>query len=145
MATVFRATDERNGQEVAVKMMAPGYLSRKDMALRFRREFRAIQRLSHPNIVRVLECGAASGRFYFPLELSDGGDLAGYRLRYGTDGVSFDEQLDVPNPAAVSREVSGLAVGTTYFFVVQAYDDSLNLSPYSDVASATVAPSAGAS
>ena len=67
-------------------------------------------------------------------------DLAGFRLRFGTDGVSFTEQLDVPDPDAVSSEVTGLAVGTTYYFVVQAYDEIPNFSPDSNIASATVAP-----
>jgi len=83
---------------------------------------------------------ARAGTLRVNWDTVDADDLAGYRLRYGTDGVSFDAQLLVPNPAAVSREVTGLAVGTTYYFVVQAYDDSSNFSPYSDVASATVVP-----
>ncbi len=41
-------------------------------------------------------------------------DLAGYRLSYGTDGVNFTDELVVPDPDAVSRDVTGLAVGETY-------------------------------
>jgi len=67
-------------------------------------------------------------------------DMAGYRLLYGTDGVIFGQELLVPDPGATEQDVIGLAVGQTYYFVVQSYDDSYNFSDDSNMASATVAP-----
>jgi len=67
-------------------------------------------------------------------------DLAGYRVRYGTDGVQFPNQVIVPEPGAVSRSIGGLTVGTTYYFVVQAYDISGNISSASNVAACEALP-----
>ena len=78
MATVYKAEDGRDGRVVAVKMMSAALTERKDMALRFRREFRAIRRLGHPNIVQVLDGGEVDGRFFFAMEFVDGVDLAKY-------------------------------------------------------------------
>lgn len=72
MGVVYRAIDERSGQEVALKMLAPEVQTQKDSALRFKREFRAIRRVVHPNVVRVFEAGAHHGTPYFSMELVDG-------------------------------------------------------------------------
>ena len=42
---------------------------------RFRREFRALSRLQHPNILRVFEWGLRGDRPWFTMELIDGRTL----------------------------------------------------------------------
>jgi uncharacterized repeat protein (TIGR01451 family) len=53
-------------------------------------------------------------------------DLAGYRLSYGTASGSHPTVIDAGN--LTSWDVTGLTTGTTYYFVVQAYDFAGNLS-----------------
>jgi len=50
--------------------------------LRFKREFRAIERLTHPNLVRLYELGADEGGLYYTMEAIEGEDLASY-CRHG--------------------------------------------------------------
>jgi hypothetical protein len=59
-STVYRATDLRTGQAVALKILPRS----ADPSLRqsLATEMRAAQALEHPNIVRVLESGEAAGR-----------------------------------------------------------------------------------
>lgn len=56
-------------------------------------------------------------------------DLAGYQVRYGTTSGSYSHTNDVGNVTQVS--ISGLSDGTTYYFVLKAYDTSGNQSPSS--------------
>ena len=58
MAIVHRARDERLDRDVAVKVLAQRF--RQDMLAvhRFRREAKLAARLSHPNVVAVLDAGA---------------------------------------------------------------------------------------
>ena len=58
MAIVHRARDERLDRDVAVKVLAQRF--RQDMLAvrRFRREAELAARLSHPNVVAVLDAGA---------------------------------------------------------------------------------------
>ena len=46
-------------------------------------------------------------------------DIAGYVILYGTKTGTYTSSLDAGN--RTSREISGLADGTTYYFVVRAY------------------------
>ena len=48
MATVWRATDEVLGREVAVKVLSPQYAADAGFVARFEREARQAARLSHP-------------------------------------------------------------------------------------------------
>ncbi len=57
-------------------------------------------------------------------------DLSGYKIYYGTSSGSYDDALDVGNKTSFS--INNLVVGTTYFFVVTAYDFSGNESGFSD-------------
>ena len=59
MAAVYRARDD-NGTRVAVKVLHPESI-KPDEVKRFQREFEALSRMNHPNIVRVYEAGLADG------------------------------------------------------------------------------------
>ena len=55
MATVWRVHDQVTGEDVALKRMHARVQDDPDLIERFRREARAVARLSHPNIVAVYD------------------------------------------------------------------------------------------
>ena len=57
MATIYRATDDQLGRDVAVKILRPEYGRDPDFVARFRAEAQAVASLSHPNIVQVYDFG----------------------------------------------------------------------------------------
>jgi serine/threonine protein kinase len=78
MATVYKAFDTRLEREVAVKVIrvdqfSPAVLER--VLKRFEREAKSMSRLSHPNIVKVLDYGDYEGSPYLVLEYLPGGTL----------------------------------------------------------------------
>jgi predicted Ser/Thr protein kinase len=74
MGVVFRASDERDGRAVAIKLLEHGG---PELRGRFAREARILRGLSHPKIVRYLDDGvAADGAPYLVMEWLDGHDLA---------------------------------------------------------------------
>jgi serine/threonine protein kinase len=79
MGTVYRALDTRLGRRVAVKLLVDTPAA--DEA-RFRAEVRMLARLSHPNLVRVLDTGESNGRLFLVMELIEGTTLE-KRLRTG--------------------------------------------------------------
>ncbi len=87
MATVYRATDPR-GDAVAVKVLNPARVLPEDVK-RFTREFRALSRIDHPNVVHVHEAGVHQGYPWIALELVEGHDLdaeiAGWKAREPKD------------------------------------------------------------
>ena len=72
MAFVLLARDP-GGQPVALKVLKASRM-RTGLA-RFRREFRALSRLDHPNIIRVESWGDIHGHPYLAMEYVDGVDL----------------------------------------------------------------------
>jgi tetratricopeptide (TPR) repeat protein len=72
MAHVVLAKDP-NDQEVALKILKASRLS-KGMA-RFRREFRALSRIRHPNVIRVDAYGDLHGHPFIAMEYVEGKDL----------------------------------------------------------------------
>ncbi len=69
---VYQVFDRERGESVAMKVLrrsAPRDLER------FKREFRAIADLVHPNLVTLHELGARDGVWYFTMELIEGVDL----------------------------------------------------------------------
>ena len=78
MATVYKAHDTRLDAEVAVKVirtenLAPSILERA--LKRFEREAKALARLTHPNIVKVIDYGEYEDKPYLVLEYLPGGSL----------------------------------------------------------------------
>ncbi|MEM1178661.1 MAG: serine/threonine-protein kinase [Acidobacteriota bacterium] len=57
MGIVYLAKDQRNGRQLALKLLRPEVGHNPDVRARFRRETRAISALDHPNIVKVIEVG----------------------------------------------------------------------------------------
>src|SRR5688572_2884026 len=76
--------------------------------------------------VEQASLGSATLSWVAPTTRVDGsplGNLAGYRIRYGTAPGSYPNQLEIPNPGITSCVVENLPAGT-YFFVAVAYDSA---------------------
>ena len=83
MAAVWSATDTVLGRRVAVKRLHAGLLADEEHAERFRREARLVARLSHPNLVHLLDRGEDPDGPFLVMELVDGEDLKGRLRREG--------------------------------------------------------------
>ena len=68
MSTVYRAFDSNLERRVAIKLLHREIAADSDQIERFRREARAVARLSHPHIVGVIDAGEDEGRPYIVFE-----------------------------------------------------------------------------
>lgn len=75
MASVWRATDTVLERTVAVKRLHARLHDDPELAERFRREGHAVARLSHPNLVRLLDQGQEGDEPFLVFELVEGRDL----------------------------------------------------------------------
>jgi eukaryotic-like serine/threonine-protein kinase len=76
MSNVFRARDRLLERRVALKILHERYAADQEFLERFRREARAVARLSHPNIVTVIDRGeGADGRQFIVFEYLPGRTL----------------------------------------------------------------------
>ncbi len=74
MACVLEVEHAERGERRALKLLLPSGHGEEELR-RFRREFRALQALDHPNVIRVFDAGVWSGRPWFVMELLEGRDL----------------------------------------------------------------------
>lgn len=84
MGAVYLATHVGTERAVAVKIIAPEFMRRREFIERFRREARAAGRLRHPNVVDVTDFGIA--------EISNG-NIAYLVMEY-LDGCTLGEILE---------------------------------------------------
>jgi serine/threonine-protein kinase len=75
MADVWRATDLQLGRLVAVKLLRASVVDDPIVTERFRREARALARLTHPNIVPVYDCVEEDGHVALIMRLIEGKSL----------------------------------------------------------------------
>ncbi len=76
MGDVYRATDGRDGGQVAVKVLHAEYLTHDAMRRRFRREGAVLKALDHPSIVRLLDLEIdETGVVFLVTELVEGPTL----------------------------------------------------------------------
>lgn len=78
MAVVYRANDSRLDRDVAIKVIRKGAFPAdhiERILKRFEREAKALARLSHPNIMKVLDYGEHEGSPYLVLEYIPSGTL----------------------------------------------------------------------
>lgn len=83
---VFLAHDPVVDRDVALKVPGGTTFLDPELRRRFLREAQAAGRLSHPNLVRVLEAGEEDSTVYVALEFIDGPNLASY-LREHSDPI----------------------------------------------------------
>ena len=92
MSSVYRARDQQLDRNVALKILHERHLEDEEHVERFRREARAVARLSHPNIVTVIDRGESEdGSQFIVFELVDGENLKELIEREGP--LSVDEAL----------------------------------------------------
>jgi eukaryotic-like serine/threonine-protein kinase len=75
MATVYRAHDRVLERDVALKVLDDQLVGDPDHVERFRREARAIAKLSHPNIVTIIDRGQVDGCEFIVFELVRGANV----------------------------------------------------------------------
>jgi len=78
MATVYKAYDTRLERDVAIKVIRRGAFPPEQLErilMRFEQEARLIAKLSHPNIVKLLDYGVYEGSPYHVLEYIPAGTL----------------------------------------------------------------------
>ena len=75
MALVYRAKDLRTGHDVAVKVLRPDLAKDEEFLERFDREASAASKMSHHNIVNLLDVGQADGLRYLVMEYVKGKTL----------------------------------------------------------------------
>ncbi len=103
MSTVYLARDETLDRPVAVKVMHREMSEQEDQIQRFRQEARAVAKLTHPNVVSVIDAGEDGGHPYIVFEYVKGETL---KQRIGRVGA-----LDAQEAIAYAIEVArGLSV-----------------------------------
>src|SRR5215213_7449465 len=75
MSTVYLAKDGTLDRAVAVKVMHREMSEQPDQLERFRQEARAVAKLSHPNVVAVIDAGEDGGHPYIVFEYVEGETL----------------------------------------------------------------------
>jgi eukaryotic-like serine/threonine-protein kinase len=106
MSTVFRAHDRQLERRVAIKILHQHYAEDPEYLERFRREARAVARLSHPNIVTVIDRGDDGGRQYIVFEHVEGENLKELVVRSGRLPVrrALELALDVADGLAFAHD-----------------------------------------
>ena len=75
MAIVYRAFDLRSHQTVALKVLREEYEDDPEYRERFKREGEVCRKLSHPNVVNLIDAGVSGGVSFIALEYVDGRTL----------------------------------------------------------------------
>lgn len=124
MGIVYKVKDQKSGAHVALKIIPPEMLSRPDSALRFKREFRAMQRVEHPNVIRVFEAGTHEACPFFTMELVEGKEIRRYLdgdepiVPSGKDGppntVFTPEQRERLNDPARVKKIADLTIQVAF-------------------------------
>ncbi|MCA9651176.1 MAG: serine/threonine-protein kinase PknK, partial [Myxococcales bacterium] len=98
-SVVYRAFDRQRGAEVALKVLS---VQGSAEMLAFKREFRSMADVAHPNLVKLYELYATGDKLMFTMELVDGSDFLGYVRRPVGAGPSWT--AGTPRPPAAERD-----------------------------------------
>jgi tetratricopeptide (TPR) repeat protein len=104
MGIVYRATDTRLQQNIALKVLYPNLASQESYFRRFFREGQAVTRLNHPNIVRIYEVGQEDSACFIAMEYVEGQTLSSFLEHRGA--LPVEEALDIGIQIASGLECS---------------------------------------
>ncbi len=97
MASVYRARRKIDGRVVALKIPQEKFVGDPRFVRRFHREAEVLQRLEHPNIVKVFDHGASGETHYIAMEYLDG---------EGLDRLIEDRRLSMRVAIQIMRRVA---------------------------------------
>lgn len=92
MGMVFKALHRRIKRVVALKVLPPSFAKDETAVRRFHREAEAAAKVSHPNVVAVLDADEFNGLHFFAMEYSAGKDLK--RLVEDRGPLSAERAID---------------------------------------------------
>src|SRR5919204_284491 len=106
MSSVFKARDRLLDRNVALKILHEHHSDDDEYVERFRREARAAAKLSHPNIVTVIDRGEAEGRQFIVFEYVEGENLHELLERRGPLAVpeALEIAIDIARGLAFAHE-----------------------------------------
>ncbi len=84
--------DEEKTQSVALKVLKPAGLSNLDQVRRFKQEARAVARLAHPNIIKIMETSGETEPFFIAMQFIPGGTV---RDRLKSGPLTRPEAIDI--------------------------------------------------
>jgi serine/threonine-protein kinase len=102
MSTVYLSRDETLDRPVAVKVMHREMSEQPEQLQRFRQEARAVAKLTHPNVVSVIDAGEDGGHPYIVFEYVKGETLKQRIARVG----ALDTQEAIAYAIEVARGLS---------------------------------------
>ncbi len=102
MSTVYLARDQTLDRPVAVKVMHREMSEQADQLERFRQEARSVAKLSHPNVVSVIDAGEDGGYPYIVFEYVEGETL---KQRIKREGA-LDPQEAIAYAIEIARGLS---------------------------------------
>lgn len=94
-AEVWLAHDPSQRRDVAIKLLRPEHLRDADMVGRFAMETRALPRVRHPNVVRMLGHGSHRGRPFIVMEHVVGLELAAVLAALGKQRMPIGRALGI--------------------------------------------------
>jgi serine/threonine-protein kinase len=98
MGTVYRARQHSVGREVAIKVLPTGLVGDATSIKRFLREAKLASRLTHPNVVGILDFGQTrDGVFYLVMELVTGETLQALLAR--------EHRLELPRMMRIALQL----------------------------------------
>jgi tRNA A-37 threonylcarbamoyl transferase component Bud32 len=105
MSTVYLARDATLDRQVAVKVMHREMSEQPDQLERFRREARAVAKLSNPHVVAVIDAGEDGGHPYIVFEYVEGENLKQRIKRLGPlapqEAIAY--AIEIANGLAVAH------------------------------------------
>ncbi|MGE4133487.1 MAG: serine/threonine-protein kinase [Bdellovibrionales bacterium] len=82
MGEIYEGVDDELNRKLAIKILLPSALREADGLARFKGEAKALAKINHENIVRVILSGEAEGLHYMALEYIEGWPLDTYLSRF---------------------------------------------------------------
>jgi|GEM_PF-2864332 len=93
MGVVYKAAEVATGKAVALKVLSREFALEPAYVKRFKRETEALDRLDHPNIVRIFSVGEHEGLHYYAMDFVEGRSLGA--MLSGGDRLGVERALDL--------------------------------------------------
>ena len=103
MGEVYRATDQKLGRDVAIKVLPQAFAVDAERLARFEREAKLLAGLNHPNIAAIYGIESVESERFLVLEFVEGEDLA-EKLKRGP--IPIGEALDLARQVTTALEVA---------------------------------------